>query len=208
MNNKYMLMPKYSKIDIFNKMTEDELENELKNPENSRREYQRCVAMKCISLGLPHNTTAEIVGVSYRTINRWANVCSEGGIDNLKPDFNGGRPSQLTINQKLEFANYIYLNQGISMTEARKYLNKKFNLNFSLTHVINIVTSLGFNYRAHRPEFIEAPENKEEQLINSIREAKITKDDIIIGVDESTMKTGIKTKKGIYFDDGLKKLQK
>ena len=192
-------MPKSSKIDIFNIMTEDELENELKNPENSRRDYQRCVAMKCISLGLPHNKTAKIVGVSYRTINRWANACSEGGIDKLKPDFNGGRPSQLTINQKLEFANHIYLNQGMSMTEARNYLNKQFNVNFSLTHVINLVKSLGFNYRAHRPEFIEAPENKEELLINSIIEAGITENDIVVGVDESTMKTGIKTKKRYLF---------
>ena len=31
--------------------------------------------------------------------------------------------------------------------------------------------------------------------------------DIVVGVDESTMKTGIKTKKGIYFND-FKKTRK
>ena len=194
-------MVKKSKIDIFNVMTEEELENELKNADNSRREYQRIVAMSCIANGISHKTTAIIVGVSYRTINRWAHACSEGGIENLKPEFNGGRPPQLTNHQKLFFANHLYLNPGLSMTEAKEYLNERFYLDFSLTHVINIVESLGFNYRAHRPEFIEAPENKEELLVNSIDEAEITADDIVVGVDESTMKTGNKTKKGIYFDD-------
>ena len=206
--NKYISIVKSSKIDIFNIMTEEELEKELKNPNNTRREYQRYVAMSCIAKGIPHNITADIVGVSYRTINRWANSCCDGGIDKLKPEFNGGRPSQLTNNQKLEFGNYLYLNPGMSMTEAKMYLNKTYNLNFSLTHVINIVESLRFNYRSHRPEFIEAPENKEEILIERISEAEITENDIIVGIDESTMKTGIKTKKGIYFPDSKKKTRK
>ena len=206
--NKYIIMVKSSKIDIFNIMTEKELEDELKNPDNDRREYQRFVAMSCIANGIPHNITAKIVGVSYRTINRWANSCSKGGIDELKPKFNGGRPSQITINQKLEFANHLYLNEGISMTEAKKYLNNQFNLDFSLTHVINLVESLGFNYRSNRPEFIEAPENKEEILMERISEANISKNDILVGLDESTMKTGIKTKKGIYFDDSKKNEKK
>ena len=197
-------MVKSSKIDIFNIMTEEELEEELKNPNNTRREYQRYVAMSCIANGIPHNITANIVGVSYRTINRWANSCSDGGIDNLKPEFNGGRPSQLSINQKLEFANYLYLNQGMSMTDAREHLNKTYDLNFSLTHVINLIESLGFNYCSHRPEFIEAPENKEEILMERISKAGITENDIVVGIDESTMKTSIKTKKGIYFDDSKK----
>ena len=102
-------MVKKSKIDIFNVMTEEELENELKNADNSRREYQRIVAMSCIANGISHKTTAIIVGVSYRTINRWAHACSEGGIENLRPEFNGGRPPQLTNYQKLFFANHLYL---------------------------------------------------------------------------------------------------
>lgn len=201
-------MVKTSKIDIFNVMTEEELEDALKNSNYSRREYQRIVAMSCIANGLSHKNTANIVGVSYRTINRWAHACSEGGIENLMPEFNGGRPPQLSNYQKLFFANHLYLNQGMSMTDAKKYLNKTFNLDFSLPHVINIVNSLGFCYRSHRPEFIEAPENKEEELINSIIEAEITEADIVVGVDESTMKTGNKTKKGIYFDDDSKKNEK
>ena len=71
------------KIDIFNVMTEEELDEELNNSKNTRREYQRIVAMKFISLGIHHNLVAEGIGVDYRTINRWAHACNEGGLANL-----------------------------------------------------------------------------------------------------------------------------
>ena len=200
MNNKYIIMPKKSKIDIFNVMTEEELDDELNNSKNSRREYQRIVAMKFISLGLPHNLVAEGLGVHYRTINRWAHACNEGGLANLKPNFSGGRQSKMSINEKLEFGNYLFLNEGLTLSQARQYLIDNFKLEYSLTHVKNIITELGFKYHSARPEFEESPVDKEKILTDRIKEANITKDDIVISLDESTFKTGIKTKKGIYLD--------
>ena len=67
-------MSKKSKINIFNVMTEDELDNNLKNPDYSRREYQRLIAMKLIAFGISHTDVAKIIGVSYKTINRWARI--------------------------------------------------------------------------------------------------------------------------------------
>ena len=193
-------MPKKSKIDIFNVMTEEELDDELNNSENTRREYQRIVAMKLISLGIPHNLVAEGIGVHYRTINRWAHACNEGGLANLKPNFTGGRKSKLSVMQKLEFGNYLFLNDGLTLSQARQYLIDKFEVDYSLTHIKNIITDLGFKYHNAHPEFEESPDDKEKILTDRIEEANITKDDIVIALDESTFKTGIKTKKGIYLD--------
>ena len=191
-------MPKTSKINIFNIMDEDELNEELKNSEYSRREYQRLVAMKAISKGIPHNVVAEIVGVSYETVYRWAKACSKDGIDGLMPNFNGGRQSKLTVRQKLEFGNMLYLSDDIlSMTEARQLLIDEFDEKYTLSQVSNIIDDLGFEYSAPRPEFMEAPENKEEILLERIEEANITDEDIIVAWDESTMKPNNKTNKGI-----------
>ena len=199
-NNKYIIMPKKSKIDIFNVMTEEELDEELNNSKNTRREYQRIAAMKFISLGIPHNLVAEGLGVHYRTINRWAHACNEGGLANLKPNFAGRRQSKMSVMQKLEFGNYLFLNEGLTLSQARQYLIDKFGLEYSLTHIKNIITDLGFKYHNARPEFEESPKDKEKILTDRIKEANITKDDIVIALDESTIKTGIKTKKGIYLD--------
>ena len=57
-----------------------------------------------------------------------------------------------------------------------------------------IYPTLGLNYHSHSPEFIEALENKEEILIERESKARITEKYILVGIDESTMKTGIKTK--------------
>ena len=191
-------MPKYSKINIFNVMDEEELNEELKNGEHTIREYQRLIAMKAISKGLRHNFVAEILGVSYETIYRWAKACSEKGIKGLMPNFNGGRPSRLTIKQKLEFGNMLYLSDDIlSMTEARQLLIDEFDEKYTLSQVSNIIADLGFEYSAPRPEFMEAPENKEEILLERIEEANITDEDIIVAWDESTMKPTNKTKKAL-----------
>ena len=189
-------MSRKSNINIFNVMTEEKLDEELKNPNHSRREYQRLIAMKLISLGFSHTDVAKTLGVSYKSINRWARNCSYGGLDALMPEFNGGRPPKLTNIQKLEFGNIIFLTDGLSMMDARQILIDKFGVEYSLTHVANIIDKLGFNYSTSRPEFIESPINKEEILINNLEEANITKDDIVINVDESTMKKGIRTPKG------------
>lgn len=191
-------MPKHSKIEIFNVMDNEELDEELKNTEHTRREYQRLVAMKAISLGIPHNVVAEIVGVSYESIYRWAKSCSKNGMEGLMPNFNGGRISQLSIKEKLDFGNMLYLSDDkLSMTEARQLLIDKFGIEYSLTQVSNIISDLGFNYTTSRPEYIESPENKEQIVNDRIEKVNITDDDILLGVDESTIKTGHKTKKGI-----------
>ena len=189
-------MSKKSKINIFNVMTEEELDKELKNPNYSRREYQRLIAMKLISFGITHTDVAKIIGVSYKTINRRARNCSFGGLDELMPEFNGGRPSKLNNLEKLEFGNILFLTEGLSMMDARQILIDKFDVEYSLTHVANITDKLGFNYSTSRPEFIESPSNKEEILINNLDDANITKNDIVINVDESRMKKEIRTPKG------------
>ena len=186
-----------------------ELDEELKNAEYSRREYQRLVAMKAISKGIPHNVVAEIVGVSYETVYRWAKACSKDGIDGLMPNFNGGRQSKLTVRQKLEFGNMLYLSdEDLSMTEARQLLINEFKTKYSLTQVSKIIKDLGFVYTSSRPEYMESPENKEEIITERIEKANITDEDIIIGADESTIKTKNKTKKGIKLKSDKKNVKK
>ena len=201
-------MSRKSNINIFNVMSASELDKELKNPDNSRREYQRFVAMKAISNEIPFNKIAEILGVSYRSINRWARDCSVGGIENLKPNFNGGRKSKLTPEQKIEFGEFLYNNGELSMMEARQYLIDNYGIKFSLTHVANITKKLGFNYAEARPKFKEAPLNNEKILIDNIKAANITKEDIVIGADESTMKKTIRTPKQFIFKNTKKNNEK
>lgn len=52
--------------------------------------------MKLIESGLSHKKIVEILQISYRTLYRWAKTCKEFGIAGLEPNFNGGRRSKFT----------------------------------------------------------------------------------------------------------------
>ena len=68
------IMPKKSKINIFNKMDPEELDEKLNDMSSPIRYYQRLVEMRLIEKGLNHKDVAEILNVSYRSINRWAHA--------------------------------------------------------------------------------------------------------------------------------------
>lgn len=157
-------MPKKSKIEIFNVMDEKELDEALKSLDYPIRYYQRLIAMKLISVGHNHKETGEILGVSYRTINRWAKSCEKEGLNGLIPNFSGGKPSKLSNENKVQFKQILIESENVTMTDAQRILKEDFGIEFSLPHVCNIVRQLGFNYGKPRPKFREAPENGEEIL--------------------------------------------
>lgn len=157
-------MPKKSKINIFKVMSEEDLNEALKDSDSTMRYYQRLVAMKLISTGHTHKETAEILNVSYNSINRWAKSCETNGLVGLKPDFKGGKPSKLTPEIRIKFKNRLANDSNLTMTDAQIILKEEFKIEFSLPHVCSIVRDLGFNYGKPRPKFKEAPENNEELL--------------------------------------------
>ena len=159
-------MPKKSKINIFNKMDPEELDEKLNDMSSSTRYYQRLVAMRLIEKEFNHKDVAEILNVSYRTVNRWAHTCEEEGLEGLKPNFSGGRASKLTPEIKYEFQKRLKEESadGITMMQAKGLLKDEFELDFSLVYVCKIVRDLGFNYGSPRPIFEEAEDNPEETL--------------------------------------------
>ena len=114
--------------------------------------------------GVTKMETGEILGVSYRTINRWAKACEKNGLDGLIPNFSGGKPSKLSEENKVQFKQILIECENLTMTDAQRILKDDFGIKFSLPHVCNIVRQLGFNYGKPRPKFREAPENGEEIL--------------------------------------------
>ena len=136
-------MPKKSKIEIFNVMDEKELDEALKSLDYPIRYYQRLIAMKLISVGHNHKETGEILGVSYRTINRWAKACENEGLNGLIPNFSGGKPSKLSKENKVQFKQILIESENVTMTDAQRILKEDFGIEFTLPHVCNIVRQLG-----------------------------------------------------------------
>lgn len=162
-------MPRKSEIDIFNVMEPEELEENLKSNKISIRFYKRVVAMRLIECGFSHKDTAKILKIGYRTIYRWAKTCEKSGLEGLKPNFNGGRKSKFSNEDRIKFKERLLKDNNLTMTDAQNILRDEFELDFSLPYVCKIVRDLGFNYGSPRPKFKEEPENAEEILKKTLK---------------------------------------
>lgn len=74
------------------------------------------------------------------------------------------------------------------MTYAQRIFKEDFGIEFILLVVCNIVRQLDFNYGKLRPKFRETPKKQRRNLKKNIDFARITIHDIVIALDESTIK--------------------
>ena len=158
-----------SKINIFNVMDEDDLKEEIKKSKNDGRYHERLIAMKLFSKGNKLSDIADTLEVSFPTVHTWAKNCEKYGLDGLKPNFGGGRPSILTDEIKNELEQRILDGENLNMTDVQNILADEMDIHFSLTYVCQIVRDLGFNYGKPRPTFKEAPENNKEILKKTLQ---------------------------------------
>ena len=135
-----------SKINIFNKMSEEELDKAIKEYKGNYRYYQRLIAMKLVSTEYSFSKAARVLLVSYLSVHRWAKSCEEFGLEGLMPNFCGGRPSKLTKSMEKKLYKKIDSSEDITMVDVQQILNDDFNIEFSLPHVCTIVRKLGFDY--------------------------------------------------------------
>ena len=167
-NDIYNNMAKKTKFNIFNVMAKDDLIEALKTNLNSPRYYQRLVAMRLVEYGHSIKETAEILDIGERTVQRWVKNCSKKGLNGLKPNFNGGRKSKLSDDDKEKFKE-ILDNNDLTITDAKNILRDEFNLDYSLSYVGRLIKKLGYNYGSPRVKFKEEPENAEEILKKTLK---------------------------------------
>ena len=135
-----------SKINIFNKMSEEDLDKAIKEYNGNYRYYQRLIAMKLVSIGYSFSKVGRTLLVSYLSVHRWAKACEESGLSGLMPNFAGGRPPKLTTIMEKKLYKKIDSKKNITMVDVQQILNDEFDIEFSLPHVCSIVRKLGFDY--------------------------------------------------------------
>lgn len=135
-----------SKIDIFNNMSEEELDVAIKEYKGNYRYYQRLIAMKLVSIGFSFSKVGRILCVSYLSVHRWAKTCEDSGLNGLVPAFSGGRPSKMTKSIEKKLTERIESEDNITMIMVQEILKNEFKIEFTLPHVCNIVRRLGFDY--------------------------------------------------------------
>ena len=87
----------------------------------------------------------------------------------MKPNFNGGRKSKFTKEDRKKFEKILDTNDNLTITDAKNILRDDFGLDFTLGYVGRLVRDLGFNYGSPNNRYNEEPENAEEILKKTLK---------------------------------------
>ena len=130
-------------------LSNEELNDLLKEHKDSYNIYRRVLLIKMVKNGDTIKKSAEIIGVSRKTGERWVKEYNEKGIDGLLPDYsNCGLNSELT-DEMLEILHYYIVNsdEGYTIKDVQNLIYSLFKINFSYNHTWFIARKkLGFNY--------------------------------------------------------------
>ena len=141
-----------------------ELENRIKTLETETRVLKRLYFIRHLYLGNTIEQSAEKVCISVPTGYEWLKRWNEEGYDGLIPQFDGGAPSKLTIEQQECLDQYIK-NQGLVTTkEVKMYIKNEFGVEYSDMHVWRILREKDLYHGKPFVKDIQRPGNAEEIL--------------------------------------------
>ncbi len=107
---------------------------------------------------------AEEVGISKVTGYEWLHEWNEKGLEGLKPNYGGGRPSELSEEQKEELKAILKSRDDWTIKEVRELIKEEFGVEYSFRHVTRILRSLGMKYAKPYQLDYRKPENGEEEF--------------------------------------------
>jgi putative transposase len=141
----------------------DELNHIVKDAKLSNKISIRAIFIRMLKQGSTIKDASKAVGVARQTGSRWLERYNEEGYDGLVPKFDGGRPGQLTEEEKIELKGILSDEKSnYTISESRKLIKELYNIDFSYNRTWTLVRKeFGLNYSkplsiAHkRPQYRE-----------------------------------------------------
>ena len=87
-------------------------------------------------------------------------------MEGLKPNYGGGRPSELSEEQKEELKSILKERDDWTSKEVKELIKNRFGVEYSLRHVSRILKSFGMRYAKPYHRDYRKLENAEEGLKN------------------------------------------
>jgi len=181
--------------EIVEWLTMEELNEEIRSRKVCAEVLRKLFFIKELYKGSTVPRAAKEVGVSkvigYVWLERW----NKQGLEGLKPNYGGGRPSELNEEQKEELKVILGERDDWTTKEVKEPIKNKFGVEYSLRHVSRILKSFGMKYAKPYQRDYRRPENAEEEL-KKPENVLNTVDDFIIGfLDESSPQLNANTQR-------------
>jgi transposase len=131
-----------------------ELNELLSEFNNYYRVYQRLLFIRMLIKDFSIKDATYILNVSERTGRNWLKKYNESGFEGLIPNFGGGRPPLLTVDQFDELRKIVGDNKAnYTIKDVRKLIYEKYAIKYTYKQAWVICRGkLGFNYGKPSPE--------------------------------------------------------
>jgi len=163
-------MGKDRRKEIERHLTEKELDVLLSEAADEHV-LRRIIFVKSLYKGDTLEEAADRVGRSDATASRWANQWNRGGMEELAPDFGGGRPPKLDEQEQERFLDLLAEAEPWTSQEIQQLLDQEFNVEFHPDYLSSFLRSLGLKYAKPRPRRPSRPDDAAEILEDRLDDA-------------------------------------
>ena len=157
-------MAKWDRIGIKRKMPVEELDKRIKSLELDVKVLNRLHFIRNRYLGDSVELAASKSGVTKRVGYIWQDRWNKEGYEGLIPKYGGGRPAQISDEQKNELKEILAKRDDWTTKEIKQLIKDKFGIEFSEKHVRTILRSIGLKFARPYPKDYRRPADAEEQL--------------------------------------------
>jgi transposase len=180
-------------------LSSDELEDSIRN-ERDRRVLERLIFIRCLYDGEGVAKATRKLGRSKVAGYEWLKRWNDGGLEELKPTFRGGRPSKLSTDQQTELKQKLEQRRDWTTKEVGRLIEEDFGVAYSLRSMRRILRSLKMRFAKPYPRDYRRPIDAEAKLKSTLDDAlgKLddleAEDDFVVGfLDECSPQTEANT---------------
>lgn len=175
--------------DVIKHVSQEELKRLIRK-EKDKHKFGRLIFINQLYLGASVPQACERMCISNKTGYEWLEAWNKNGYEGLKPDFGGGRPPRLTEEEKEQLKGKLKGKNWVT-SQVRALVKKDFGVSYTLRHVERILRGFGMNYAKPYTLDYRKPDNAEDLLKESIREAAggLPSDTVVGFLDESRPQT-------------------
>lgn len=145
-------------------LTLEELNEEIRKRKICSEVLRKLFFIKELYKGATVPQAAKEVGVSKVVGYIWLERWNEKGLEGLKPNYGGGRPSELSDEQREELKSILSKRDDWTTKEVRGLIKERFGVEYSLRHVSRLLRSFGMKYAKPYQKDYRRPDNAEEEF--------------------------------------------
>ncbi len=154
-------------------LTPEELDDAIDEAERTDqgRLLRRLICIRNLYLGATLEQAARRVGVVDSTVSRWTDDWNAAGVDGLRPDFGGGKPSRLSGDQRHRLKLVLYEHQPWTTVTVQRLIEEAFGITYSKRHVRRLLDDYGLGSSIPRSEAAEQVDDIDAVLDESLENA-------------------------------------